>query len=264
MKSQRRHELQENALATELGQMKEFFARYGNWVLTGLAVVVFIFLAVWYWHTRSQTSAANEWATYENLKNNRTMLEKERDPQLVELINTSKNPAIAAGAALLHAEDLTDRYAFFLSEPQLLRSAPELKTTALQYYQLVIDRYSDMKPFVARAYLGIGKLAENDGEFAKARENYQQVLSLVNNAYSTAAEAQRRLQHVGSLVPSTASAPSSQPAEDAVDNWAVPVKFATTAPVSATALVPPAAAASAPAASAPAAKAPAVKAPPKK
>ena len=32
MKSKRRHELQENVLAHELVEVKQFFSKYGNWI----------------------------------------------------------------------------------------------------------------------------------------------------------------------------------------------------------------------------------------
>ena len=47
MKSERRHELKENVLASELGRLRDLLNRYGNWIMGAvLAVVVIVAMDV--------------------------------------------------------------------------------------------------------------------------------------------------------------------------------------------------------------------------
>ena len=60
MKSKRRHELQENVLAHELVEVKQFFSKYGSWIFGGSLAVLIVVLIVWFAHSRGRQRAADE------------------------------------------------------------------------------------------------------------------------------------------------------------------------------------------------------------
>ncbi|MHC4295282.1 MAG: hypothetical protein ACYSTL_06825, partial [Planctomycetota bacterium] len=81
-----------------------------------------------------------------------------------------------------------------------------------------IQRFSDQKLPVAQAHLGLGKIAEAQGLFDLAREQYQIVLN--NEAlagYPVVKMAEGSLDHLSDLtqqVRMATTAPSTQPATD--------------------------------------------------
>ena len=97
MKTKRRHELKESALTHELGAMKSFLARYGNWVLVGATAALIVVLIVWYYHQRGKEQQAEERARYIRLQRAEP---SEKLAGLIELAESAKSADIAARSAV--------------------------------------------------------------------------------------------------------------------------------------------------------------------
>jgi len=233
MKSQRRHELKENVLAHELGQIRRFFSKYGHWItgaLTALAVVVAILL---FYRGRSARKFAEEKNRFQTLTSEvsvsldelrtwplkspkelrswaeqvNTKLDEQLDG-LADLAENASDPFLAASAALWVADTCSKRLLY--APPGPTRDSQSLRRRAERYYRLVVTRYPAQKVLVARAHMGLGVLAENAGDMDLARTEYDQAAKQVSSAHTLAIQARWRIQNL--------------------PRWFEPVKFATTLP----------------------------------
>ena len=207
MKAKRRHELKENVLAHEFGQIKSFFNRYGNWVLAAVTAVVIVLLVVWYYSRLSKRRLADELSEYERLTRFANVEDDARLSGLTQLAETAKDRVVAAGSAVYAGDLCLQRYLDALRQGDAA-AGREWREKAERFYHLAIDRYPDRKMFQAKAHLGLGVLAENVGDLVSARAEYEQASRSVSAVYPVAMEAQRRLAHL--------------------EAWSKPVRFATT------------------------------------
>lgn len=230
MKSERRHELMENTLAKEIGQMKSFFARYGNWVIGLLAAILFIVAIVAIMRNKSASELARQRAQFEQL-----MGQVREQPEMAlqglgELANSAKDENTAAQAALAVADTYAGRL--------LTATGPEGEDSsrkAEEFYRLAIARDKTSQAYAARGHLGLGVLAENAGKWDQAKIQYEQVLKMGNSLASN--EATQRLANLA--------------------QWAKPVRLISASQAAlARPSTAPAATSSAPATTAPAASAP--------
>lgn len=221
MKTRRRHELKENVLAHELGKIKDFFNRYGNWITGAVVAALIVFLIVWHYRARSARELAEQRNNYETFR--REIYEPEKrdsaEAGLIELAENARDPFISALACVDVADFCSSRYADALRRSDAAQTQ-QYRRKAEKYYRLVIQKHPDRNPFVARAHFGLGMLAENQADWTTARSEYEQVRRLVNSAYPVAIEAQLRLNRL--------------------DGWSKPVRFATTEPATAPATTAPA------------------------
>ncbi len=236
MKARRRHALKENVLAHELGQIRAFFSRYGNWVLAGVTAVAIVLLVVWYYVNLSRGRAAEELAEYQRLSRSVGIEEQARLNGLVNLAETAKDQVVAAASAVF-AGDLCAQKHLDAVVAQDRAEAPQWRDKAEKYYHLAIEKYPERKMFRAKAHLGLGILAEDAGNVEAARAEYEQASRLVNESYPVAMEAQRRLANL--------------------QTWERPARFATTTQASQPATSPAATRAAPGPATAPSARPPA-------
>ena len=192
MKAKRRHELKENVLARELVQLKEFFSRYGTWLLVGAAAVGLVLLVVGRVRASRRQALYAERARYAELTRSPSIKEEERLKGLAELAETARDPLTAADAAIAAADLWSQRYI-----DALVRSAsPEAdkaRRKAEELYNLVITRYAQQSRHVAKAHFGLGALAESAGDKQAAERHYRKASQMLNRGYPVVLEAQRRL-----------------------------------------------------------------------
>ena len=211
MKAQRRHELHENVLAHELGRIKVFFNRYGNWIM-GLAVAVLVvLLVVWHYRSRSAAELIEQSAWYGTLKRDVYVPDKQESALegLIDLAEDARDPLLSASAYMLSADFCAEQYVTGRRRSDS-KQATEYREKAKKYYRLVIEKHPDRKVFVAKARLGLGMLAESAADWATAKSEYEQVKRSLDDSFPVSAEAQRRLNNL--------------------EVWSKPFRFATTAP----------------------------------
>ncbi len=219
MKAQRRHELQENVLAHELGKMKVFFNRYGS-LITGIVVAALIvFLIVLHYRSKSAAELLEQAEMFETLKENIHKPDKRASSLegLIDLAENARDPLLSASASISVADFCANQYMTDLRDPAG-QQAGEYREKAKTYYNLVIEKHSGRKIFVAKAHLGLGMLAESAADWTTAKSEYEQVKRSLDNTFPAWVEAQRRLNNL--------------------EVWKKPFRFATSAPTTLPTTVP--------------------------
>lgn len=230
MKAQRRHELQQNVLDAKLANGAQFLKKHSNKISLAILVIAVLVFAVVYM-IRSQTSAkARVQAEFEAVMANPGLGVDERAKRLADLAAQSTDEFIAAMAWVTLGND---------SAAKAVLSAGRGSEDARRQFQLARDYYGKAAGYrehplpVAMAHLGLAKLAEGQGDLARAREEYQRVVAMTQLAdQPVVARAQESLKQL--------------------DTIKDPVVMATTVPAEESASQPTSAPTSGPAASQPA------------
>ncbi|MCK4275288.1 MAG: hypothetical protein KAX78_02165, partial [Phycisphaerae bacterium] len=162
MKAKRRHELQQNVLASEIGKTVEFFRKWGTYIAWGLLIVALVVLVVLYSRSKTRQRAEELQAKYDRL------VAKQFDPSanLDDLLagfrglaDQDDNRRIAADSCV-YAGAVCARQgaAGELTSPALLLESPLQQ--AAEYYRRAISEFPDQNEAVAKAHFGLGELAE--------------------------------------------------------------------------------------------------------
>lgn len=229
MKTQRRHDLQQNELSLSLTRGMKFAKKYSNYIAWGvLLVAVIVFVAVF--ASRQQASKIQAvQSEFESVVGDVQMSPDDRLGRLVELASQTRDPFVAVQASLAVGNEYAGRIATgagTLTETQI----QEFSQKASDYYRQVIANHSDRRPQVAQAHLGLAKLAENKGDFDSAANSYRESIkaSPSNHPVGKFAEAGLAgLPTVQAAVPMATTMPATQPADEATT---APANEATTAP----------------------------------
>lgn len=201
MKSERRHELQTNVLG-------QFINRYANalsWGALGVAVVL-LAAALWYRHSTKQEEQYQTEFSRLILLPQTDMKPEERIDNLKDLLNRDDNDARKAAVAYELGKEYSTR---MLIAPDVDKKS--IAEQARKYYGEVISKYGKQSLIVAKAHLGLAKLAENDGDFEAAKAQYQAAMDLTSVSDYPVAQLAKE-------------------ARDAMEQYRQPVEFATTAP----------------------------------
>lgn len=223
MKSKRRHELQENVLAHELVEVKQFFSKYGNWIFGGLAAVVIVVLIVWYAHGQAERRTREEKAQFNRAIGQMYDPAKEASAlaSLGELAENAKDRLLAARVAGLLGEVYSSKHQASVREGSA--EAADFMTKAKRYYQMVVDDGNAPKPLLAAAHVGLGTLAYDSGDVATAKAEYGKAVKaqpespggLEARRLLAAMEGRSGPVHIVTTLPTTAPAtvPASVPAK---------------------------------------------------
>jgi tetratricopeptide (TPR) repeat protein len=207
MKADRRHELKENALSSELLTLWGFLKRHGNliaWVALGAAIVVLLIV----WSVRSSRAAD------ERLRDQyyELTLRAETDESVLnglrELSDNKKNPQIAALAAV----GVGDRLSLLAAINPAQRQA--MIREAADYYDKAIRSAGDQAYIVAKAHFGLAKLNETAGDFEAAKRHYQAAIGAVpvgDPVRKQAEDGLAKLDNLRTPVLMAATAPATEP-----------------------------------------------------
>lgn len=235
MKSQRRHELKQNVLDSELGKIADFFRRRGNTIAWIAMIVLLGGLVGWYVYIQHQKKANQVQQMYAHA------LAMERDPRgaeealqrFKELADQDQVKYVAADSCV-RAGDLYALSVLTARDAGAARSAAE---NAAVYYRKAISDFPKEYLAVAKAHYGLGKLAETNRDFVAARKEYQEVLNVKQSSgYPVAQQAEAALaslEYLATPAPlaTTSSAPSTEPSTAA--SSAAPVITPATQPANA-------------------------------
>ena len=232
MKAQRRHELKENVLAHELVQVKEFFGRYGTWILIAVAAAAVVYLGYGRLKTSRQAEYANEKTRYTELVVTREMKPQERAEGLANLFETARNPVIAAAAGLEAGQTWARMHmdALVRSDVVPTEQADTYRRKAQEMFEKVLAAQPEKLWTQAGAHEGLALVAENmalaavtAGDetatkqyVAQAQEQYQEVARLLGPSDPATRNARERIEalnHIGPIrFATTLPAPETQPA----------------------------------------------------
>lgn len=211
MKAQRRHELQENVLKSQLRRSVDFVKGHSNLFAWGLLVVAIAVLA-WVLYDRSVASKNAEYArqylklcVFEDQDMTPDALRSARE----ELFKNDSDPQRRCGVAWMLAIS-------YAQEAMLGKEKEQNNRKATEWYKKIIDEFSKQRLIVAKAHLGLGKLAESAGDLEKAREEYQFVVNMTDlkgcPVLDVAGADMESLVQLRQPVPMATTAPSTQPA----------------------------------------------------
>jgi len=212
MKSERRHELHQNDLAQGLGKVADWVKKHINQLTAVILGVAIIFVA-WVWISRHLSSRQDE--VYENYR--AALMQNASTSDQISLLekvaDQDRNKFLAAAANL----NLADLYAVQVTIGTGKLDSDQNKdslTKATAYYKTVVDKYGDQKPMVAMAYVGLGTLAEDAGQWDEAKAMYEKAQSTAPEGYPVlyrAKQALARLDQVKVPVILATTMPSTQP-----------------------------------------------------
>jgi hypothetical protein len=170
MKTERRHELESNKLATELNLWGEKLRPYTSAILFGVAALLVLYIAVTMWNARTAANEAQAWSAYEL-----ALMEGATDYRAVRLAAANED---YAGTQMQEWAYLAwaDRQLLLAASQYLVdRDAAKEKLTAIEGYY---DQFSTsaLDPEVKnRAHFGLARLSEMRERFDDAKKHYAQV-----------------------------------------------------------------------------------------
>ena len=211
MKARRRHQLQENLLAIEIGKVADFLKRRGNHLATGVLVIAVLIFGYVFVSRRShakQEGLQRRW--------DRALVgagkPDERARELSELAEQDDNERIAALAAVELGYEYAGRS--LMAEQPSEREA--LARRASRWFLRAIEDFPEQELATAKARYGLGKLRESTGQFKLAAQEYRRAKefsALAGHPVVRLAEVSlARLAQLQTPVRMATSAPATQPA----------------------------------------------------
>jgi len=184
MKTKRRHELQHNALDAELVKIIDFIKKHGKAIVLTVLTVVLATCVIWYAAARHAAKVSGPRRQYDRLKAMPLYTADDRATLLAgfeELAVQTGNQKVAALACVEAAE-------LCILQQVSGEAGPGALKKARGYYRRVVAEFSDVDVAPARAYLGLARLADEEGDLAAAKANYQKVIDLGDRASQVASE----------------------------------------------------------------------------
>jgi hypothetical protein len=216
MKSQRRHELQQNVLNAELARSVEFFKKWKTVIMWTVVLALMVVLAVLYTVRHYQSKRLEAQAQYDRLIRNPQGGAEEFVHEMSTLA-AGDDRTLAALANLQLGEHYLRR--FLLASAASGGEQNALAEQATAYYRRVIADFKDQRVALGWAHIGLAHLAESRHDPSEAAKEYQAVLSMTDLAGQPvvlqADQGSRNLEFIKTPVrmATTTSAPASSPAE---------------------------------------------------
>lgn len=188
MNSERRHELQQNALAEMLGNQIKKIEPYSKLIAVGVAIVAFGGLG--YGFYRSAEVGTRSDATLELLQNSGAV-----DPEALAAVGSRYSDTSAGALAKLLQADalLAEGIGGLFSDREAAKGQLD---EALKQYKLVSETSKDSL-MRSRANFGVARTLESRGEVDKAISAYNSVIEL-GESEAIATAARNRINHLKS------------------------------------------------------------------
>jgi len=264
MRAEERHKLKTNELAESLSELPDYLRQHGNKILTGVIIILVLVLGFFWWRNAQASAREENIARLNDLLAQKTLLqgltvqqaqmEKSNDEQSLpynaaDLAGGFKAVAEKAAGnpmALIamkeQAEALRSQL-LYSSQPITDEQRKTLCTQAEGIYEQMKNGFPNSSQALGIANLGLALLAEEQGNWDKAREIYQQMVAdgqtrLAGTMYPV--QAQLRLKRIDEIsqpiefplpsiapvVPTeptaTSSEPAAAPSEPAAESQSVP------------------------------------------
>lgn len=215
MKATRRHDLKENELARDLGKAGEFLRGHFRAVVGVIVAVILVLAGVLYARNRVKLNRQEEWRNFYVLSAGGADPAGARD-KLRRLAETTAQEALAVWGHLRVGQSAYGELCARADQDDPAE-ADRLARQARGAFELVISDYGSYRQAVALAHLGLGRLAETQGDLEAAREAYTRAAEQTGGSATLAAlQANERLLKLGSLGGSVRFSPTA-PVEAADD-----------------------------------------------
>jgi tetratricopeptide (TPR) repeat protein len=215
MKSERRHELHYNELGQYLTNLLAWVKKYANYLAWGALLVAVVVLVVVYMNRSAETKFSERQNDFEH-----AVAAADPDVRLNGLLKIAQGEGdkfLTAQATQLVAIEYSNR----IISGQGKASKDELKKfsdQATQNYQRLIDSFKEYPAMVAQGHFGLGKLAENRGDFETAGAEFLAAKKSSPQDYPILLSADESIKELATLrqpVKFATTAPATQPASAA-------------------------------------------------
>lgn len=225
MKSKRRHELQENVLSGELAGIVTFLKNHGVKIVWAVLIVAGIILATYMVYNRSVGKKQRLQSEFDRAISDTRTTPDERVELLKGLAGQDDDERIAAEACIRLGDEYLRRMMIAgTSDPQERKS---LGDEAARWYNEVIQRLSGRRLQLAKAHLGLGRLAGNRGDVETARSQYDAVIRMTDlSGQPVVQRASSSIQKLGQIdqpVPMATTAPAIPVEDEPVTSDTAPV-----------------------------------------
>jgi hypothetical protein len=185
MKSERRHELQHNALADWLAQTILAIQPYQNIILTAVTAVVVVMLGYTWW---SHQAAAQSTQAWDDMN---VVLESGNVPKLTKIIDEYPDTNVAQMAAVVSADYYLGQGCerLFVNKA----SAQDELNKAIKLYESVRQGSRVPEMIQERAAFGLARAKEAKGELASAERLYEEVVTTWPRGAFASAASQRAI-----------------------------------------------------------------------
>jgi hypothetical protein len=223
MKAEERHRLKTNELAQKLSELPDYLRKHSKYITIGIAVVVVVCVAGGFWWSARKKGQQSRNEELQSLFPQITQVQilavrVAQDPGAKPTSGTSYNTSSVLGSL----QNLsTDAKGTGVGMTALLQQA-ELKRSELYYtnreltdamrdgicreaetlYNQILQQYGDHAVAVGTAKLGLALVAEDRGQWDKAKKAYQEILAeqagkLAGTTYPL--QAKRRLRKIDEI-----------------------------------------------------------------
>jgi len=201
MKAQERHKLKTNELAESLSELPEYLRTHSTQIIT-VAVIVLVVAAAgyWWWHGRVEARQGRlaelqllvvKQAQLEQRAAQQGQLESKPGEEPKEIVAYDAAPVAAAlrtlaeeagrspvgMSALLQEAQAIRSQLFFSDQPITDEEKERICQRVENIYQRLLQEYPQEKLAVGMARMGQGLVAEDRGDWAKAKEIYQAIIA---------------------------------------------------------------------------------------
>ncbi len=196
MKSSDRHKLKSNELADSLVELKDYLNTHSSQIVAVLIGILVVILAFFWWQNSRQEQHIQQMASLQASMVNADIAQNQAvsyalDPktkgaapykpaqitsQLGLLADDNAGTAIGA-LALLKRGDIIRSKLYFSQQPFTDKEKNALQNQAQGIYERVIKEYAKFPVIAGQAKLGLAMLAEQRGQWDKARQLYEQLAS---------------------------------------------------------------------------------------
>ncbi|HNX27354.1 MAG TPA: hypothetical protein PKK48_08095 [Phycisphaerae bacterium] len=174
MDSDRRHELEHNDLDTELSKLIAFVKNNINRILTVVIVILAIAVAYTYISREMKSRRASIQSRYDSVIARTAMPGAKTEELLAEFNELSDQSSVdwIAANSLLQIGRLHSKQASESADESKRKQSFE---KARQTYNQAVDKYDDQPRVVASAIFGLGKIAEDMGNYDEAKADYTRI-----------------------------------------------------------------------------------------
>jgi len=271
MRAEERHKLKTNELAESLSELPDYLRQHGNKILPGVIIILVLVLGFFWWRNAQASAREENIARLNDLLAQKTLLQG-LTVQQAQMEKSNDEPSLPYNAADLvvgfkavaekaagnpmaliamkeQAEALRSQL-LYSSQPITDEQRKTLCTQAEGIYEQMKNGFPNSSQALGIANLGLALLAEEQGNWDKAREIYQQMVAdgqtrLAGTMYPV--QAQLRLKRIDEIsqpiefplpsiapvVPTeptaTSSEPAAAPSEPAAESQSAPAASEATA-----------------------------------
>ena len=222
MKAEERHRLKTNELAESLGQLPEYLRKHSSQIITWVIVVLIVLLGIsWYVKVRRRGHLERQVQTQQLIANLELMQfaaarQSMPDPETGQLPGAvsydGQSLASMLGAVVEAEQGTATGLLALLGQAEALRSqllfsdmplGPEQRASicsdVASLYEQALQHYPDSAWALGSAKLGLGMLAEDQGQWDVAREQYEQIAALAEGQLAGTVFPRRATQRLGQL-----------------------------------------------------------------